>query len=305
MSASSPIVDSRHFIAAIRGNNLAAVKIHVDSGRFSPGALQQAMNLAAFCGHRRLLQYFFTLKQSGRCALLDTGVSLEAAAAAGKVRGVVDLLAFGADLHCDEDFPYYLALNHNHPVTTVYLQLAGVDLIANEHALRSAYQRGWRDLVFDICALQTQAPTPQQALPWSVRKGKLRVALGALLAGADPAENDSDLLFAAIENGQNEMVRILAEHGADVLARGERILLDCARKSRSPTTVQVVYRLYCKARQQPCLLSPGSGRTQGLKTVAGDVEFITPHSAAASSPRIVPTLVPWGRGWRESAGKSF
>lgn len=306
--AGSPVVDSRSFIAAIRGNNLAAVRGHAESGRFAPGVLQQAMNLAAFCGHRRLLGYFFNLKQNGVYEFLDTAASLEAAAAAGKVQGVVDLISFGADLHCDEDFPYYLALNHNHPVTSFYLQLAGVNLLRNEHALRSAYRRGWRELVLDICALHTQAPTPRAALPWSVRQGKVRVALGALLAGADPCENDSELLFSAIANGQDEMVRILAEHGADVLARGERILLDTAKASHRGSTLRLVYGLYRKAQDEPCVLLAGSGgRTQALKTVEGRAEFSAgsrPVAAPTGSPRVVPTLVPWGRGWRQASERA-
>ena len=284
-------VDDKSFIASIRANNLPAVRVHAESGCFGERALQQAMSLSAFCGHRRLLRYFFNKKQNGDFAFLDTGISLEAASASGKVQGVVDLISFGADLHCDEDFPYYLALSHNRPVTSFYLHFAGTDLNANEHALRTAFKRGWRDLVYDLFAVHAHANNPDQGLEWSVRKGKVRVALGAMLAGADPARNDSDLLFQAIANGQDEIVRLLVEHGADVLARGERILLDTARRSQRSSTIQTVFRFVQRARSEPTFIPAGTGRPQGLKTISGPAEFDRP-------PRIVPSLRPYGMGWR-------
>lgn len=296
MNPDVPRLDSRSYIAAIRANNLAAARLHTESGRFAEGVLQLAMNLAAYCGHRRLLCYFLDLKHSGRCSFLDPSASLAAAAAAGKVQGIAELRALGADVHCDEDFPYYLALNRDHPVTSFYLQFAGVDPGANEHALRSAYRRGRRELVFELCALATQAPTPAQGLAWSVRTHKLKVALGALLAGADPAANDSEVLFQAIESGQDELIRLLCEHGADVLARGERILLDTARQSRSGSTLRTVHHFVQQTRRQPTYIPAGTGRTQGLKAIAGSAEFCPPPPSA---PRIVPTLRPYGRGWRE------
>lgn len=283
-------IDTRSFIAAIRDNNLPAVRIHAESGLFDEHALQQAMTLAAFRGQRALLKYFFNQKQNGDFDFLDTGVSLEAASAAGRVNGVIDLLAFGADLHCDEDFPYYLALTHNHTVTAFCLYYAGVDLRSNEHALRTAFKRGLRDLVHDIFAVNAHANTPAKGLEWSIRKGKVQLALGTMLSGADPAQNDSELVFLAIENGQDEIVRIMSERGADVLARGERILLDTAKKSRRASTLQTVYRLAQKARGQPTLLPAGGGRMQGLKTVEGSAAF-------PRAPRIVPILRPRGRGW--------
>lgn len=293
MNPEIPALDSSSFIAAIRGNNLAAVRLHAESGRFAERVLQLAMNLSAFCGHQRLLHYFLDLRQSGRCRFLEPSASLAAAAAAGKVHGIAELRALGADVHCDEDLPYYLALTRDHPVTAFYLHFAGVDPCANEHALRSAYRRGRRELVFDLCTLATQAPTPAQALAWSVRKSKLKLALGALLAGADPAANDSESLFVAIENGQDELIRLLCEHGADVLARGERILLDTARKSQQGSTLRTVHHFVQRTRRQPTFIPAGSGRTQGLKTIAGSAEF-------PARPRIVPTLRPYGRGWREA-----
>jgi hypothetical protein len=283
-------IDNKSFIAAIRGNNLPAVRIHAESGCFSEYALQQSMTLAAFCGHRGLLKYFFNQKQNGDFDFLDTGISLEAASAAGRVLGVIDLLSFGADLHYEEDFPYYLALTHNHPVTAYYMYYAGIDLCANEHALRTAFKRGWRDLVHDIFSVNALANTPERGLEWSIRKGRVPLALGTMLAGADPAKNDSELIFLAIESGQDEIVRIMCERGADVLARGERVLLDTAKKSRRSSTLQTVYGLARKSRAQPALLPCGAGRTQGLKTIEGMAEF-------PRAPRIIPVLRPRGRGW--------
>ena len=284
-------IDTKSFIGAIRSNDLPAVRIHAESGRFSEYALQQAMTLAAFCGYRRLLKYFFNQKQNGDFGFLDTGISLEAASAAGKVHGVIDLLSFGADLHYEEDFPYYLALTHNRSVTSYCLYYAGVDLCANEHALRTAFKRGWHDLVHDIFAVNAHANTPQLGLEWSIRKGKVPLAVGTLLSGADPAKNDSELIFMAIENGQDEIVRVMCERGADVLARGERILLDTAKKSRRSSTLQTVFGLARAARSQAVVIPSGTGRTQGLKTIGGTAEF-------PSAPRIVPILRPYGRSWR-------
>lgn len=288
-------IDNRSFIASIRANNLAAVRLHAESGQFGESALQHAMTLSAFCGHRRLVQYFFNQQQNGRLGFLNTSLSLEAAAAAGKVHGVADLIAFGADLHCDEDFPYYLALNHNRAVTAFYLYYAGIDLCANEHALRKAFKRGWRDLVYDLFAINAHAATPALGLAWSVRQGKVRVALGAMLAGADPAQHDSELLFQAIAGGQDEMIRLLVEHGADVLARGERILLDTAKRSCKASTLQTVHRYVQRARSEPTFIPAGTGRPQGLKSISGPAEFSRP-------PRIVPTLRPYGMGWRAAPG---
>lgn len=290
-------VDNKTFIAAIRANNLPAVRVHAESGCFGEQALQNAMTLSAFCGHRRLLRYFFNKREHGEFAFLDTGISLEAASAAGKVQGVVDLVTFGADLHCDEDFPYYLALCHNHPVTAFYLHFSGIDINSNEHALRMAFKRGWRDLVYDIFGIHAHATNPSQGLEWSVRSGKVRIALGAMLAGADPARDDSELLFRAIESGQDEMIRVLVENGADVLARGERILLDSARKSQRGSTIQTVFRYVQKARSEPAFIPAGTGRPQGMKTISGPAEFTRP-------PQIVPTLRPHGMGWRSSTCSS-
>lgn len=251
------------FIHAIRTNNLWLVKAHFKSGKFSEHDYRQSLVLASMWGRHEIVKYISRLG----LGFMDLESAVNAACAKGQTHSVKILETEGADLHAEEDFSLYVAATRINKSTSAFLLLNEPGFDNVEYALKTVFKRGHRDFSMDCLSFHGNAKNPDKALEWAVKKRKTDFALGALDAGANANQGNAELLIRSIYEGQNDMIELLSARGADILARGEHVVLDAVKKCGKMDTTKLVYEKVKWAKSNPVVLLPGEGLPQGLKTV--------------------------------------
>lgn len=239
----------KHFIQAIKSKNPKAVHICIASGLYDEYDLRQALAFSAFSGFDEgatlLLSHAQTERKDFVHNELDRCIDLSATRGHASTMRIFE--SAGADPNHEDDFPFYLSVGRGHVCSSLYLLLRGAQDQNVEYALKTAYKRGHQDLAKTCVKLKNIANTPEYALFEAIRKDDRELARAALLAGADPNENQAALLYMACREKRTAIMLLMAAAGGNPLLRGSKEWLEAARASADLRNMEAAKSIYQRA----------------------------------------------------------
>lgn len=163
-------------------------------------------------------------------------------------RGFTDivyiLLESGADVHSNWDEPLRMASRHGHEeIVGVLLEYGADRQIQGTAALQQAASAG-HDIIVKML-VDAGVHVPEEALAMACEAGYVSIVRSLLYAGSNPSAYGCAALRVAAISGNNDLIQLLVQHGADydsltedvvvvVASRGHlSILKDLVRRGRN------------------------------------------------------------------------